>query len=226
MATNAIDPQAQADREWFILGRWQEFEGEGRANLLRVIGIAAFYAVGLANYYGLDLGVIEFARVPSVTRPFHLAVTFLTLAWAMLALSVLLCRKQRIFPSWLKYISTGGDIVLLTSILTLADGPRSPLVVSYFLVIVLAALRFNLPLIWFASAGVVGGYLWLLGFARWGKMPEGWPTVDTTVPRYWQAIFILALMLTGVVLGQVIRRVRGLAEDYARRLEATRSDGA
>jgi hypothetical protein len=31
------------ERRWFIASRWEEYEGEGRANLLRMIGIAAFY---------------------------------------------------------------------------------------------------------------------------------------------------------------------------------------
>jgi hypothetical protein len=145
----------------------------------------------------------------------------LTLAWAMLCLSVLLCRKQKIFPSWLKYISTGGDLVLLTAILTLADGPKSPLVIAYFLVIAAAALRFSLPLVWFATGGAIAGYLFLLGFARWGSIP-GWDKPDMTLPRYHQVIFVLALTLTGVVLGQLIRRVRNLANDFAQRAGETR----
>jgi hypothetical protein len=38
-----------ADRQWFISGRWQEYEGESRANLLRVAGIALFYLIELLN---------------------------------------------------------------------------------------------------------------------------------------------------------------------------------
>src|SRR5438132_10668933 len=98
MASNLGSHPSPADREWFIVGRWEEFEGEGRANLLRLIGIAAFYAVELVNFYGLDLTLINMPR--TVDRPFHLAVTFLTLAWAMLCVGVLLCRKQKIFPAW------------------------------------------------------------------------------------------------------------------------------
>ena len=41
---------------------------------------------------------------------------------------------------------------------------------------------------------------------------------DQTVPRYHQLIFVLALVLAGVVLGQIVRRVRTLADSYARRL--------
>ena len=60
-----------------------------------------------------------------------------------------------------------GDLVLLTAILMVADGPRSPLVVGYPLVIVLATLRLNLPLVRFATLGAAAGYLILLGYARW-----------------------------------------------------------
>ena len=40
--------------------------------------------------------------------------------------------------------------------------------------------------------------------------------------RYQQAIFLLALALTGIVLGQVIRRVRKMAVEYAARVAVQR----
>jgi hypothetical protein len=212
MASNVVRPSPAAQREWFIAGRWEEYEGEGRANLLRLIGLTVFYSVELLNFYGLNLGFLVWPQ--EVERPFHIAVTLLTLGWAMLCAAVLYCRRQGIFPRSLKFVSTGGDLLLSTSILTLADGPRSPLVVVYFLIIVLAALRFSLPLVWWATGGAVVGYLFLLGFARWGEIP-GWPRSDMVVPRYAQCIFLLALILTGVVVGQVVRGVRRLAENYA-----------
>src|SRR5262249_33556368 len=110
MATTTTEPPP-VDRPWFIVSRWQEDEGEGRANLLRLIGLVAFYAVELVNYHGLDLGFIEIPKV--VDRPFHLAMTFLTLGWCMLCLGVLCCRVQGIFPRWLKFFSTGADVLLL-----------------------------------------------------------------------------------------------------------------
>lgn len=215
MTSNATLRTSTADRQWFIVGRFEEFEGEGRANLLRMIALAAFYAVELVNYHGLELGFFE---MPPITgRPLHLAITLIVVAWAMLALAVLLCRQNGIFPFWLKFVSTGCDLVLLTSILVLADGPRSPLAVVYFLLIAVAGLRFSLRLIWFTTAGAVACYLFLLGVARWATYPEGWPKGDMEVPRYAQVIFVLSLVLAGVVLGQVVRRVRHLAELYVRR---------
>jgi hypothetical protein len=207
------------DRPWFVVRRWQEYEGEGRANLLRLIGVAAFYIVELINYHGLVLGPVQIDKVPGVDRAFHLAVTMLVVSWAMLCLSVLYCRLQGVFPGSLMFISTGCDAVLLTSVLALADGPRSPLVVAYFVIVVLAALRFSLPLVWFAGAAAVAGYLFLLGFARWGPVPEGWTRPDMIVPVYQQIIFVLALVLTGVILGQVVRRVPHIAAEYALRME-------
>jgi len=222
MATDlAKEPQqGVAQRQWFVVSRWEEFEGEGRANLLRLIGITVFYLIELINYHGLNLGFFEFPKL-EISLAFHLAVTMLTIGWAMLCLAVLYCRKQRIFPFWLKYISTGCDLLLLTTILALADGPKSPLVVAYFVVIVLASLRFSLRLIWCATAGAMAGYLFLLGFARWGSIP-GWEPRDMTVPPYQQAIFFLALVLTGVILGQVIRRVPHVAKAYAERTREPR----
>jgi len=214
MASNAVGQQSPAEREWFIVGRWEEFEGEGRANLLRSIGIAAFYLVELVNYFGLNLGFLQMPQV--VNSSFHWAVTALAVVWALVAVAVLLCRKLRIFPASLKFISTGCDLLLLTAVLTISDGPRSPLILGYFVILALAVLRFNLPLIWLATAGSVAGYLFLLGYARW------FTERDIRVPRYHQLLFLVAVVLTGVVLGQVIRRVRRLAEDYARRIEDTR----
>jgi hypothetical protein len=208
--TMATGPQAE--RQWFIVGRWQEYEGEARANLLRVIAIALFYLVEVINYHGLHLGPLEMPAV--VDQRFHLVVTALAVAWVLAALSVTLCRRLHVFPAALKYLSTTCDVVFLTAILIAGDGPRSPLVACYFLILALTALRFSLPLIQFATTLVAGGYLVLIGYARW------FTSRDLRVPRYHQVMIFLALLLTGVVLGQVIRRVRRLAEDYARRMQS------
>jgi hypothetical protein len=203
----AASPPA-GDRSWYIVGRWQEYEGEARANLFRIVGIAAFYLVELANHHGLRLGVFELPAVRP--RAFHLAMTALAVAWAMLALGVQLCLRNRVFPASLKFLSTAGDLLLLTCLLCVAEGPRSPAVAAYFAVLALAALRLNVPLMRAATAGAVGGYLFLLGRAHW--------FAGADVPRYHQAIVLICLGLTGASLTHVVRRVRGMAEDYARRV--------
>ena len=187
-----------AGRQWHIVSRWQEYEGEARANLLRIAGIGCFYAVELLDYHGLRIGSFEFK--PIVDRTFHQLVTAVALAWALTGLVVLLLQKNRIFPAALKYCTTAADLGFLTWVLVLAAGPGSPLVVGYFLIIVLAALRFNLWLVRFTAAGAVAGYLFVLGVGKWFARPP------QTVPRHQQLIVIIALALTGVVLGQIVRR--------------------
>jgi hypothetical protein len=201
-----------AGRQWHIVSRWHEYEGEARANLLRIAGIGVFYLVELLDYYGLRLGSFEMPSI--VSRPFHQAVTAVALAWAMMGLAVLLCQKRQIFPAALKYATTAADLVFLTLILLLASGPQSPLVIGYFLIIVLATLRFSLGLIRFAAAGAVAGYLVVLGHAHWFINPP------RSVPRHHQLIVVIGLALTGVILGQVIRRAARMAEEYGRRMIA------
>jgi hypothetical protein len=205
---------AATDRQWFIVGRWQEYAGEIRANLLRIIAISAFYGIELLNYHGLELGFLNMARAPDLTREFHAAVTALAVAWTMVAVAVHLCIRQRYFPAALKFASTVLDLLILTGILAIADGPRSPLVVGYFLVIALTTLRFNLSLIRLATLGSICGYVVLLGHDRWFRSPAP----AAFVPRYQQLIVLLALAMTGLILGQVIRRVSSIAREYAVRL--------
>jgi hypothetical protein len=66
--------------------------------------------------------------------------------------------------------------------------------------------------VWFATTGAALGYLVLLDYA------VRYPERNLRVERYQQVMFLLALVLCGVVVGQVLRRVRRLADEYVRRL--------
>ena len=177
MTPIATPTPESSDLSWHIVGRGREYEGEGRANLLRVSAIAAFYIVELMNYRGLHIGGFEMPRV--VNRQFHLAITSVAVAWTMLGLAVHLCLSRRIFPSYLKFVSTGGDLLLMTCVLMVASGPRSPLIVGYFLILALAALRFNVGLIQFATAGASDPAIFVvLGHAKWFAPEQMVPRVS------------------------------------------------
>jgi hypothetical protein len=199
------------DRPWYIVGRWQEYQGEARANLLRLAAVAAFYAIELIHYYGVDLGFIQLPKVRY--QAFHETVTAIAAAWVMLGVGVHVWLRVHVLPTALKFVSTGLDVLLLTLLLMVADGPRSPLIVGYFLIPVLAGLRFQLRLVWFATVGAMLGYIWLLGWAVWIESAR-----NVRVPRYHELIFLTALAMSGIMQGQVIRRVKALAAEYARRL--------
>jgi len=214
------------DRSWFIAQRWQAYEAESRANLLRIIAIGVFYLVHLWSYFGSqgwlpNYGFLQLAESGEISRRFHLLVTLVAVAWAMLALGILLALQHRIYPRWLPYFSTGCDVILLTSIVCLGAMARSPLIVGYFLVLILATLRMSLPLIWFATVACAGAYMCVLGCAKWPEsigLPQslGQNAAELRVPRYHELIMLVTILMAGMMLGQIVRRVRQLAETYAR----------
>jgi len=199
-----------SERQWYIVGGWQEYEGEGRANLLRIVAIGAFYTVQLVQFYVIG-------RADPALLKFHQSATALAVAWSMVALLVLLCLRRQIFPAALKYGSTACDIVLLTALAWLAGGATSSITRVFFLLIALSALRFNLGLVWFSTLGCMLGYEALVGMSD-----KTWFDAQHAIPPVENLIVLLSLGLTGIVLGQVIRRVRSLADDYAARLARVR----
>ena len=201
-----------AARQWYIVGRWQEYEGESRANLLRIVAIGAFYIIQLIHFYG-------FSDQSEAARKFHQQATGIAVAWTMVALCVVLCLRRQYFPAAMKYCTTGCDLVLLTALAALAAGPHSPLVLGYFLIIALAALRFKLGLVWLATLGAMAGY-WLLVGIEDGKSSRWFDNQHAVAPAE-QLVTLISLGLTGVVIGQVVRRVQALAAEYAQRVGTT-----
>ena len=174
-----------------------------------MFAIAGFYAIHLLNRYGVHVGALEMPPLEDgIDEKLHAQVTALAVVWLVVALAVRVCLQSRMFPPLLKYASTAIDLFLLTSILCILDGPRSPLVVAYFPVLAAAALRFHSRLVAFATCGCMLGYLILNGYARW------FSERDLQVPRYSQLIVLLAILLTGVLLGQLTSRSRRVAKDY------------
>jgi hypothetical protein len=195
------------DRQWFIVQRWQEYDAEIRANLVRILAIMAFYAVELYNYHVLQ----------GVGTRFHRTATIIAVAWTLLALLALATVRARFLPPWLKYLTTAIDILLITILLVAGVGPQSPLVAGYFVILAVAALRLQLPLIQMATVAVVASYVMVLGccHADW----FGNENRDFRVPRHEELIVVVAMIVMGIVLGQIARRTQKLAADYAVRLE-------
>ncbi len=223
MAEESVRPVGPAlltnDQAWHVAQRWQQFDGEYRANYLRIISVTSFYVVHLFQYYH-PFGFFDAAEQPG--RMFHLSATVLSVAWLMIALGVDLCLRQRIFPSWMAYATTGLDILLLTSIICLGGGQQSPLVLGYLLVLILSSLRISLPLIRFTAIAAMVGYLYVLAMGKWPQMFGG--REIGVVPRYVQVMTLLAIGISGIMLGQLIRRFHGMARYYASRMAREAAD--
>jgi hypothetical protein len=199
------------ERPWFIVERWQAYRGEQRANLLRMLAILVFYGIHLYSAY----------RAGVVTGGLHRAITSVVIAWSLVVLLVFFCLHRRYFPSWLKYVSTVLDVILLSWIATLGAGPSSPVIVVYFVIIVLAAVRIRLRLVWCAAAACIVGYLFVAATA-WN---DWWGNGQFLVGQEEVAMVVAGLAATGVIVGQVVRCAREMTIDYASQVERSKPNG-
>jgi hypothetical protein len=199
----------QQHRAWHIANRWQEYEGEMRAAVLRVVLVSLFYSIQLMHF----LSVSE--PTPS-DRILHRSVTLSVAVWLLLSLGVLVSLRGNFMPRALKYVVTGIDLALLTLIAWLGHGASSPLVTALFLVLALSAIRFRIGLIWFATIGSMACYMWLVG-----QSDNSWFDENHSTPIIAQSITLCSLASTGIVLGQIVRAARSMSQAYLERVENT-----
>lgn len=181
--------------------------GEVRLNLVRLAALIAFYATHLVT-------VCLSRENPDLAGAYHVKVTALVMVWTIGAVVLYLSLSRRSTPPALKYVVTAWDTLLITTLVVLAGGPKSPLLILYFLVIAAAPLRLSLRLVYAATLCAVAGYLFLLGhhaFYRIGY-ESYYSTSTERIPRTHEAIFLIGLLTCGVLAGQVVRQTRRLTQ--------------
>ena len=175
-----------------------------RASVLRGILVVLFYTVQLVHHMML-------ATVEQSDRVFHRQVTFAAIAWLFLSMAVFIALRGGFMPPWLKYVTTTVDLGLVAILSWLSHGPASPLVTAFFLVLALAAIRFRIGLIWFATLGAMACYMLLVG-----AVDASWFDANHQTPIFLtQAITLCSLGCTGIVLGQVVRAARTMAVSFS-----------
>jgi hypothetical protein len=190
---------------WFITSRWSELEGELRAAVWRIAFVIAFYAVQLVHYLFL-------AEPSGAELLFQRQVTYVAAAWLFVSLTVMIAVTQRWFPPALKFVGSGCDVALLTAAAHIGNGPASPLVHIYAIIIVMAGLRMSLSLIWFTTIACLVGYLALVAAAD-----AVWFDPDHVTPPVTTIVTLLSLSAVGLIVGQIIRMGRKAAEQYVTR---------
>jgi hypothetical protein len=182
----------------------ERWAGEVRVNLVRLAALVAFYGWHFYNYT---------TDPKDLTPQLHTLVTAITVVWAVGAIALHGALVRRVCRPWTGVAVLGMDTLLATTMLLVVDGPKSPLVVVYLLIVGSAALRMDLRAVWAATAFAAIGYAVLCGHSKW-RRPE------TNVPRRAQVTFALALGAAGLLAGQAVRQARRLARDYAGRVTA------
>lgn len=196
-----IPPFQLSEPSWRIAVRWQEYDGELRACLIRMLAVVLFYGIFLTQYR--TLAAQEGGSL------LHQRVTAIALAWLLLSLGTVLCLLARMLPVWLKYLTTLIDVALLTALCWVGHGPDSPMVMGYFLILSMAALRFRIGLIALATLASIAGYMALVG-----SRDDTWWDSNHTTSVLQQSITVASLVCVGWVLGQCIHVARRVAMSY------------
>jgi hypothetical protein len=195
---------------WEAARRIESWAGEIRVNRLRLAAIIIFYVRHLIDIYVNPLN-------RQFSGKYHLMVTLIVLAWAALVLWLHWALSQRRMGERLKYISVIWDLAMVTLLGVVAGGPQTPLMLLYFIVIASAPLRLSLKLVWVATLGAMTGYALVLAYYAWWVI--GWDkyyaTPELRIPRSVEFIWVLAIGVSGLLAGQVVRQMRRISSGYA-----------
>lgn len=200
-----------SDTRWQDMSRLESWAGEVRVNLIRASALVVFFANHLLDVY---LFTPDRAQILA----FHQLATGLVLVWVAGVLALHFSLTRRWVPPALKFVSTAVDLSLLTTLIIFSpDGPRSSLILLYFLIVAAAPLRMSLPLVWFATVGGMLAFVMVVGDYVLRKV--GWHAYyasDTLrLPRAQQYLFLLALGAAGILAGQVVRQARRMVQGYS-----------
>jgi len=174
------------------LGRW----ARGRPAL-------AATAAALALFYANHLISLHVLAVPGEGGAFHRFATWLVLVWLLGAAVFQRLARWRGAGAAVTYGWLAMDALLFTCLLLVADGPKSPILVGYLLLVGGAALRLRIGLIWFVTGLCTVGYLSVVADAWWYR-PHLAPAPSAHLP------FVLSLAILGLILHLVLRRMRRL----------------
>ena len=203
-------PEEVRDRQWFIIRRWQTYAGEMRALVLRAIAVVVLYACQLGHHF-----LVLSAEGRAANERFQQGATMVSVLLLIVSLLTLLLILKRVLPGWLPFVTTGIDLLAIASLIALAGGPMATsLTGAFYLVIAMAGLRFDLKLVWGATLGAMLAYM-----ASVGVVDDSWFDADHAVPLVQQGVSLVCLAATGLIVGQVIRLARQLAEQYHQRMD-------
>jgi serine/threonine-protein kinase len=173
------------------LRRWARRQPELAARLVGLTAIAAF------------------SQFNWLTRPnrglrMHVAITSVELLWLLSAvLFQPLCRRKqgvdRIHAAWM-----ASDLAFVTLLLKMLNAGASSLVLAYPLFIAAAGLWHRVWLVWMTTALAVAGYLALC----WDHYSD---------PTHHPNIVIAAILITGYVVAQQVKRIWALSTYYEQR---------
>jgi serine/threonine-protein kinase len=172
--------------------------GWARRQPALAVTFAAVAAIYCNHLVFLGLGV------PNQGGSYHWFVTGLGLCWAAGAIWFSRVTSRARWRSAGVYAWAAMDVVLVTALLLVAEGPKSSLTVLYFILVTGSALRARLALVWYVTGLCLGSYALLLVDTTWRRPMYAIPAKDS-------AILLLSMALVGLSTYLLLRRSRTTA---------------
>lgn len=188
-----------ADKSSLWLSRRETWAGDVKSNRIRMAGIAVFAANELVNFHLLHV----------VDLRFHVGSLLIIILWVMAAAFFRDALRRHLWPRAMPFLIPSVDLFLLTWLLFLADGPQSPLVSVYFLIIALSALRLDPAVALYTAGAAAFGYLSVLQFMKVQN-----PAL--LVPPHHAVIVTIAILFMGAIASHAAGRVLALIGELSR----------
>lgn len=149
-----------------VARRVYAIEAEARINLLRLVGVAVFFTLHVVNraFVGLDAGrVVDLGgtKVPV----FDTVAISVAVAWAGAAGAVLLLLRTRFVSRVVGPMVTLADVLFLSILVLVGNGPTSPMLYAFPLVIAVTGLRGRSADVWLATVATTAAYGLAIGAA-------------------------------------------------------------
>jgi len=135
------------------------------------------------------------------------------LIWAALSVVLHVRLARRDVAPEIKYLVGITDAAMITLLCALAGGPKSPLVLLFFVLVATAPLRMSLRFVYAGTTLAILGYLIVLAHYAWYVIGyrQYYATPALRIPRRQEAIVVLALLTCGFLASQSVRQARRLA---------------
>jgi eukaryotic-like serine/threonine-protein kinase len=171
----------------------------------RLAALGVFYLVELGNYH---YGAVDW--------PKHLKMTALAVAWAAISGVCEWFVERTPLALAARFVwGTLDSLILLATLLFVADGAASGLVAAYPLLIAASALWFHVRFVSFMTIMSLLSYgVLVLDFYCWRTYLQ--EQFDAGYTRH--ILFVVSLVVLGAIVSSLVQRLRMLTKFYGRQL--------
>jgi serine/threonine-protein kinase len=146
--------------------------------------------------------------IRGVDLGYHLKIMTLIAVWAVVSVGFACALGGRRTAELARFGWVAADVLLLTTLLFMADPPSGTLLIGYPLLIAAAGLFFRVRLVWFMTGVTLASY---------GTLAVLRPEMHG--PPQYPLIYAAVLVVLGIIVTYQVHRVRALSRYYeARRL--------